>query len=66
MKRIKRTYWAIMLVIMTALGMTACGTQTHEEIKTIGNVQFLCTWTNYPSSPLKNDYRCVRMDGLGS
>lgn len=66
MKYLKRKYWAMVFAIMVALGMmSSCGTQTHEEIKTINGIQFLCTWTNYPTSPwTKEDYRCINTNGM--
>jgi hypothetical protein len=51
----------IILAVVAATTLTACGaatTRTYEEIKTINNQQFLCTWTQEPFSLEKKDYRC--------
>lgn len=64
--RIRIWGWVfIALAPIIGLGLTSCGTNTNQEIKTINGKQFLCTWTEtaMPRRGDKKDYRCEAFQG---
>lgn len=61
--RIRMWGW-VFIALAPIIGLSACATETHEEIKTIDGHSFLCTWTQEPGSPFtKKDYRCEAFQG---
>jgi hypothetical protein len=65
MHRIKTiiSRWVIAILIATG-ALTACGTRTHNEIKTINGIKMSCTWLTEAGDPwTKTDYRCYPLNG---
>ena len=59
----KKTLAILFSLIIATVALSGCGTSTHQEIKDIGGVKSVCSWTEPGFNPMgkKNDYICQGM-----